>query len=292
MAQLLIPQVVATETARIIGQRKERVLDWSDLGTILRANRDRWSLPKRLSLKSFVAHLIEHSELQQVTLDFPNRSETRFTWGELSIYPVLMTLHDAIYLSHYSALYIHQLTEQEPKSIYLNREQAAKKLPRALLAQDRIDMAFKNPVRKTNTVAVYRNQRIYLLNGKATGNLGVTHIPGSEGFTLRVTDLERTLIDIAVRPEYSGGVTEVVKAYRNARKAVSINRLVSFLMRMDFVYPYHQAIGFYLERADSYSKSQISLLSELPMKHDFYLTHAMSQTEYSERWRIFYPKGL
>lgn len=35
---------------------------------------------------------------------------------------------------------------------------------------------------------------------------------------IRVTDLERTLIDIAVRPAYSGGVFEVLEAFKNALK--------------------------------------------------------------------------
>ena len=34
---------------------------------------------------------------------------------------------------------------------------------------------------------------------------------------IRLTNIERTLIDIAVRPVYSGGVFEVLKAYRLAK---------------------------------------------------------------------------
>ena len=40
---------------------------------------------------------------------------------------------------------------------------------------------------------------------------------------VRVTDLERTLIDIAVRPEYAGGVYEVLNVYRLAKGKVSAN---------------------------------------------------------------------
>src|SRR5882672_4945604 len=47
--------------------------------------------------------------------------------------------------------------------------------------------------------------RIVLLSGKHTGRLGVTKTLGPQGEQLELTDLERTLIDIAVRPTYAGG---------------------------------------------------------------------------------------
>ena len=49
-----------------------------------------------------------------------------------------------------------------------------------------------------------------------TNALGVIEIQGSEDETLKVTGIERTLIDIAVRPVYAGGVFEVLKAYKLA----------------------------------------------------------------------------
>ena len=67
---------------------------------------------------------------------------------------------------------------------------------------------------------------------------------GSRDLDLRTTTLERTLIDIAVRPFYAGGVAEVAKACEMAKnKEVSVNRLASMLTKMHFGYPYHQAIG-------------------------------------------------
>ena len=64
---------------------------------------------------------------------------------------------------------------------------------------------------------------------------------------LRFTNLERTLIDAAVRPVYAGGVFEVRKAYQLAKEKVSVNRLAALLQKLNYIYPYHQAIGFYLE---------------------------------------------
>jgi len=115
---------------------------------------------------------------------------------------------------------------------------------------------------------------------------------GSRDLDLRTTTLERTLIDIAVRPFYAGGVAEVAKAYEMAKdKEVSVNRLASMLTKMQFGYPYHQAIGYYLERA-GYRSAQLDLMRQFPRERDFYLTHQMTDKHYVKDWRLFVPKGF
>jgi predicted transcriptional regulator of viral defense system len=108
---------------------------------------------------------------------------------------------------------------------------------------------------------------------------------------ISITSLERTLIDIAVRPDYSGGPGEVLKAFENAKEKVSINKLNAILKKINFIYPYHQVIGFYLERA-GYRASQIDLLRKKEIEYDFYLTYNMGETEYSPIWKLYYPKGF
>jgi predicted transcriptional regulator of viral defense system len=102
------------------------------------------------------------------------------------------------------------------------------------------------------------------------------------------------LLDIVVRPSYAGGVFEVLKAFRNANEQnpVSANRLSNYLSRIDYLYPYHQAIGFYLTAAGNYKESQIRIFKNIPQLFDFYLAYDMQNMEYSKEWRIYYPKGM
>jgi hypothetical protein len=114
-------------------------------------------------------------------------------------------------------------------------------------------------------------------------------VPGAG--PLRFTNLERTLIDAAVRPGYAGGVFEVRKAYELAKPTLSVKELSAMLTKLAYTYPYHQAIGYYLERA-GHSGAALDVLRKLPMELDFYLTHQMSQTDYVKGWRLFVPKGF
>lgn len=143
----------------------------------------------------------------------------------------------------------------------------------------------------TNNVAKVGDYTIYLLSGKQTGRLGVVDITHNDG-QVPVTDIERTLVDATVRPTYSGGVAEVLGAFRKAAPKVSVNKMMAYLKRLDYVYPYHQAIGFYLEKSGAYRDSQIRLVEKLSKDYDFYLIHQMKDTGYSKRWKIYYPKGL
>jgi hypothetical protein len=110
---------------------------------------------------------------------------------------------------------------------------------------------------------------------------------------LDVTNIERTLVDIAVRPAYAGGVYQVLAAYEGARGHASAEKIEAILKNPQYKYPYHQSIGFYMERA-GFSEQELSPLKELGLEHDFYLDYGMAKTniDYNDSWRLFHPKGF
>ncbi len=71
----------------------------------------------------------------------------------------------------------------------------------------------------------------------------------------------------------------------------SINKLLVILQKLDFIYPYHQAIGFYLERA-GYQKKLSEGFRDKPVQFDFYLEYGMKEKSFDENWKIWYPTGM
>jgi len=67
--------------------------------------------------------------------------------------------------------------------------------------------------------------------------------------------------------------------------------MLATLKKLDYVYPYHQAIGYYMQRA-GYPESQYSKFKALGLNFDFYLTHHITERDYDSTWRLYYPKGL
>ncbi|MHC4258880.1 MAG: type IV toxin-antitoxin system AbiEi family antitoxin domain-containing protein [Planctomycetota bacterium] len=284
--------IAKPDIVQLFEEYPKKVLRLPELQQIFHDNRRFWRLAHTMTRSEFVAYLLKNTKLKKHSFNFPSRGIVRYTWGPVAFYELLLSLKPNSYLTHYSAMYFHELTDQVPKTVYVNFEQKPHARPGAPLTQESIDRAFKAPTRMSKTIARYKDRTITLLNGMFTGSLGVTNLSGPDGETVRITDPERTLIDITVRPEYSGGVFQVLKAYQLAKPKVSINRLAANLKRMDYVYPYYQAIGFYLERAGVYTATQIDLLRKFDFRYDFYLLHAMTDYTYSERWRLYYPKSL
>lgn len=262
-----------------------------DLKKTILIKKNAWKLSKSITLKRFIGFLLKEHILKLINIKFPYLNITRYIKHNASILEISSSLKNGSYLSHYSSVYIHELTEQIPKAIYLNFEQPEKLRSKKSLNQKNIDFAFRRPWRISNNLARFSDYNIYLLNGMYTGKLGVIDFIGPNGERIKVTDVERTLIDIAVRPVYSGGIFEVLKAYRSALPILDMEKLIKYLKKLDFIYPYHQAIGFYFEKA-GYDVSKLELFRDFGLNYDFYLTHQIKNREYSKKWRLYYPKGF
>jgi predicted transcriptional regulator of viral defense system len=283
--------IAKADIVKAIEGASRKIWTKEQLNELMRENAQFWRLAKNQSVIGFIEFLVRDTQLKQATLTFPNRKVIRYIWGEASVFELSLTVYPNVYLSHYAAVYLHGLTEQIPKIVYVNKEQPYQSKG-SDLQQERIDLAFRGKVRVSHEVAEFLAYRICVLHGAKTHDLGVIEMPGPEGEKLRLTDVERTLLDITVRPVYAGGVFEVLKAYRMAHETVSINKLIAYLKRIGHAYPFHQAIGFYLEKAGVYSESQLELVRRIPMKYDFYLEHGMKDPDYSSNWKLFFPKGL
>ncbi len=285
-------QIAQRDILALFEARNQNVYKRSEIEKILAENRAFWRLAQSTSVRGFMDFLRDVDVFKEYKIAFPHRKEIRYVWKDISDYQLIQSLRPNSYFTHFTALFFHDLTLQIPKTVYLNYEQPKKKNPGGGLSQERIDFAFRNACRVSRTVAEFREKRICLLNGKFTGQKGVIVQKDEAGNDVRVTDIERTLIDSVVRPVYAGGVHTVLTAFERAANKVSINKLTAMLSALDYLYPYHQAIGFYLERSGAYSDKQIALIGRFEKHFNFYLSHQMKRPEYSERWRIYYPSGM
>jgi hypothetical protein len=291
-------QLARTQIIDLLNRHPTHVFSKGDLSLLFNDHRSQWRLAMSTSFNQFTDYLRKSGSLRVVKFPFAYRPTSRYVWGQVPLYPILLTLRPNCHFSHYTAMQLHDLTEQQPKTIYINWEQPPKPIWGQPLEQANIKKAFSRPQRLSSNEIEMEGWRVVLLNGKNTGYLGVEDRPWADpetkqNYTLRVTGIERTLIDIAVRPVYAGGVAEVLKAYSRAAGRVSINRLSAMLKKLAYVYPYHQAIGFYIERSGAYDTETISLFREkFTFDYDFYLTYGMKETEYVKPWRLYVPAGF
>jgi predicted transcriptional regulator of viral defense system len=280
----------ATEPVReFFSKSTQKVFTLEDLEFIFQEYMANWSL-RVSTVEDFAKQLVQSNILKANKFEFEERikSQTRFWSTKADTYDVAVSLIPRTHLSHRTALFLHNIIKTPPKSIYITSEQSQKvsKKTYSDLEQDNIDRAFSKQQRQTNAKCKYSGKEIIALNGMFTNRLGVISISGKP-----VTSLERTLIDITVRPTYGGGVSEVLKSFFNAKDNVDVDVLVSILDDINYTYPYYQSIGFYFEKA-GYDSLQILKLKKRKKFVDFYLDYAMTNPTYSKDWRLFYPKQL
>ena len=265
-----------------------------DIAEIFESNRQEWKIAEYRRRGHFTQFLDDQGILKENKFKHQNTGSIKqiYTEQDASPFDIGLTIKKDGYLSNYSAMQIHQLTLQIPKTIYVsfpkNYSPPANSFGN-ILKQDAIDKALSNPQRITSEV--YRSEtdniRFYFIQkGFIEKNLGIISKDGK-----KYTDLERTLIDIAIRPAYSGGVFEVLTAFETAKGIVDTERLNKYLIKLNYLYPYHQLIGFYMDKA-GYDEKQIAPFRAKISNYDFYLTYNMSNKLYNDKWNMYYPKGF
>lgn len=144
------------------------------------------------------------------------------------------------YVAYYSAAHVHGLTEQMP---------------------------FKTTVAVLKQMRTIRVGNIFVsfVNLKKSRFFGHEETRYMEA-TLKVSDLEKTLVDCVDRPELCGGVPEVVRIMSNSLGTghVSLQKLVSYVKRFGS-HAVAQRVGFILEYVQEKHKMRVEpeILEEL-----------------------------
>jgi hypothetical protein len=260
-----------------------------DFSCYLSERREALNVPRYLTTPGLIDFLVDNEIANERYIDSPEYGrKSRYVIGDLSTLAFACSFYKNSYLCHGSALHVHGLAPLQ--SVFVNHEQSPKKTT-SKLSQKGIDQAFQNQPRRSAYVFTTTQTTITFLNGKNTGNAGVITALSPEGDSVPVTSLERTLIDCVVRPQYAGGIRLVADAFTKAIGAISVAEIVGLLKQTKYVYPYHQSLGFLLERA-GLPHEQLVPLKAMPIRFKFYLDYGMKATRFNQDWKVCYPEEL
>jgi hypothetical protein len=282
-----------TTSLKLLRNHSDRIpprIFWpGEISQFLSTHKNEWGVPNA-SVEDLLKALLRQKLIIKAEFS-SNRYGTivRYIRGEHSAEELAVSLQRDSFLSHGTALSVHGITTPE-KIIYVNREQSPKTQSNEI-TQAGIKLAFRNAQRQSQYIFKHLTMKYVLLSGKHTKRAGVTQVKASSGNALQVTDMERTLIDIVVRPAYAGGIERVAEAYATSANRVDVDHMVDLLRRLDHAYPYHQAVGFLLERAGQ-SPANCDKLASLGRQFDFYLDYRIKNPAFNQKWRIYYPASL
>lgn len=270
-------------------QLKPRTLTRKALNEYLGTRRSVWKPPKGFTVDDLVNLLLENEAMRIAEITSPRYgNKIRYVIGAVSPLQLACSFYKDSYLSHGTALHLHGLAPLD--TIFVNHEQSPKNST-SRLTQAGLNKAFENHQRQSTYIFHYGTSMITFLNGKNTGGAGIVEMQGPGGEPLKTTSLERTLIDTVVRPHYAGGVSNVLSACKQANDRVSVAEIGRLLTKVNYVYPYHQALGFILQQAGVPEKDLLPL-KQRTIRFKFYLDYGMTQPAYDPAWKVYYPHDL
>jgi predicted transcriptional regulator of viral defense system len=259
------------------------VYSLSDLQNLFRLKRGEWSLS---SFSAFVKKLKSLGLVERNLIDSNGVQRKKlFTMDDFDHLECAGRFFNNSYLSHHTALFFNDLTEQIPKTIYVSYELSpVAGVKKGDLVQSGIDVSFSKPGREPEIFS-FASRSVVIHASKFSGLTGVIkHGSGKFSFT----DVERTLIDSAVNPNLSGGIYNVLNIFQQGRGVYSVDKLLEYLIKLNYTYPYHQVLGFLLERSGA-PEEQLSLFEKIGVRYRFYLDREITEPVLSKRWNLIYP---
>jgi len=252
-------------------------------------------------VSNFISDLKNDGIIKSYKLTAKNRKTvtvcTSRLLDEMNPYEIAIAMFPAGYFCNLSSIYYHALTNQIPKSIYICNEtiSARQKSRTNDLSNSKLRDAFITPHRYTSYVFQLKNFEIIVIDKEKGSRSGVIKVRADNALCPNnscITCIERALIDAVVTPQYNGGIVCVYTYFKNARHKLNIQKLADIYRQLNFVYPYSQSIGFFLERLGM--KKQASVIYDaFPPKYTFYVDHnAKTSWEYDDKWNLYYPNGL
>lgn len=289
-----------------LGETFGNVLNRTSMINFIKKAKLQSNISKNVSFGIMVRYLTDYLDLFDEIRVYPEGKEpiSRYVakYCVVSPYEIALSLLSNSFLSHYSALYVNDLTINEPKDIYINREQTAKLKndSNSKLTQGKIDYAFSKPMRRTNSVYLFRYKgimyNVFVLNSKNTKNTGIIKKkPVGFSKSIKVTNLERTLIDTVVRPQYSGGFLEIQYAYKTACFEINANRIATYIKKFDYIYPYEKSILFYLKHTENttlFTDLKNLWRDKIEDSLNFYLDYQMINISLDNELNIYHPKDF
>lgn len=182
------------------------------------------------SARNFVASLVQRGIATRlksglfILVPFELGYEREYLGNPLVVASKLAGGSDS-YISHASAMDIHQMLTQPQLVVYATSPKALR--PRTVLGTE------------------FRFVRC-----KPEHLFGITDHWATKTEKVRTSDLERTIIDGLKQPEHCGGFTEVAKGFWMRRETIDAGKLVDYALRLD-VGAVIRRLGYLLELYDA-----------------------------------------
>ncbi len=169
--------------------------------------------------------------------------------------------NEPYYLSHGSAFDLHQMLTQPQFVVYVTTPKLIR--PRTVLGTE------------------FRFVRC-----KPSDLFGITELWAEKSEKVRVSDLERTILDGLKQPTYCGGFTEVAKGFWIKRHAIDPKKIVNYALQLN-IGAVNRRLGFLMELYEVSAPLEIEQLkSSLTATYSLLDPDLEAKGKFLARWRL------
>lgn len=216
--------------------------------------------------------------------------------GLASAFDVALSLKKNSFLTGYYVMSLNGWTEYIPKVIHVNWKRNPFQKKDSLIDNNTLQMIAFREKQTSKLRFNYNKYEIVILNGQVLKKYKHDHFKRIDkqfdlpSYAETYID-ERLIIEALINYHYFGGADIVWNAGKNQFNNLDLDLMLAIYKEMELIYPYANAIGYWLERSGVSSK-YISKWVKL-VNHDLQFHLFMGDKErrvFNDKWNLYIPK--
>ena len=262
---------------------EKRFFSINDIANILDELKEKNLVSNSLSQNDFYLKLL-YDGLISHTITIRDVEKIRYTLNkEFNIYDFVYSLERNGFFSMFTSLNIQNFTNFRDNFIFISKERMQRvNFSSKNITQEAIDKAFSNKPRKTKAYNTIYNYNIVMLESNNTQGVGIINYNG-----YKVSSINRAFVEIISNIQYSKTPYDVIGEFRKLKDKLDINEIFKIIEKFDFIYPYYQLAGYYLEKI-GFLKEELSRFFNNKTNLIFYTMKNKTNYDLDEYWGIKY----
>ncbi len=263
--------------------KKNDYLTQEKLFELLKELKEKSLVSKSLAFSHFLLKLIDEG-LIQFSINIRGHLKVRYTMNkEFDVYKFCNSLEKNSYFLMTTSLNLQNLSTYKNDFIFISKERKIRNsFDRVTLNQENIDKAFSKKPRQTNAHDKLGDFRIIMLE---TNNTSSYEIINFKGF--KISSINRAFVEIISNIHYFQTSSKVVELFKPIKNKLNLEVIYKVIEKFDFVYPYYQLAGFYLEKI-GYEKKCLERFYLKKTDLKFYTEKNKDKYVFDEYWNIYY----
>ncbi|MCT7909134.1 hypothetical protein N5915_06130 [Arcobacter lacus] len=263
--------------------KKKGFFSINDITSILDELKEENLVSNSLTQNDFYLKLLNDG-LVAHTITIRDIEKIRYTLNkEFNIYDFVYSLEKNGFFSMFTSLNIQGLTNFRDNFIFISKERMKRvNFNSKDITQEAIDKAFTNKPRRTKAHDTIYNYNVVILESNNTQEIGIIKYKG-----YKISSINRAFVEIISNIQYSKTPDDVIYEFKNLKDKLDINEIFNIIEKFDFVYPYYQLAGYYLEKI-GFLKDELSKFFNKKTDLIFYTIKNKENYTLDEYWGIQY----